>query len=154
MLNRTSWSSVVQKARNKYTPDKYLNAIPTVQADCCNFSLNLCYKAKSQADMKKFSYGFLSTGDGQVKNPLTSSEPSLGFIGLALSSPMTVPWSVFQCSLWTSPNKKSETHWLRSRRSFSRQILKVLPWNRHSLPFQLSVKEHWLHPLLLLLLKS
>lgn len=85
--------------------DKYLNAIQTYEADCCNFNPNVLQNYISG----RYKHVQL-WADGQVKNPLTSSEPSLGFIGLALSSPMTVPWSVFQSSLWTSPNKKSETH--------------------------------------------
>lgn len=76
------------------------------------------------------------------KQILTSSEPSLGFMGLALSRPMTVPCSVFQSSLWTSPNKNNDTYRVRSRRSFSRQILNVFPWNKY-LPLFLINFAQW-----------
>lgn len=138
MLDRTSWSSVFLEARSRYTPCNYLNAIQTVGQIAAISTWRCVIKLYLSHIWKGSAMGFIYSW---MKNPLTSSEPSLGFIGLALSRPMTVPWSVFQCSLWTSPNRKSETHSLRSRRSFSRQILKVLPWNRHSLSFQLCCRH-------------
>lgn len=48
-------------------------------------------------------------------------------MGFALRRPMTVPNSVFQCSLWTSPNSSKETNTSRLWRSFSFQMLKVFP---------------------------
>lgn len=44
---------------------------------------------------------------------------------------MTVPRSVFQCSLWTSPNRSRETNTSRLWRSFSFQTLKVFPCKKH-----------------------
>lgn len=40
---------------------------------------------------------------------------------------MTAPVSVFQCSLWTSPNSSKDTNTSRLWRSFSFQMLKVFP---------------------------
>lgn len=50
------WLLEVQSSRRPgaNTTNTYLNAIQTVQANCWNFSLNTCYKAKSQEDLKEF----------------------------------------------------------------------------------------------------
>ena len=51
---------------------------------------------------------------------------------------MTVPGSVFQCSLWTSPKRSRDTNTSMLWRSLSFQMLKVFPWGEEEF-----VKEYY-----------